>query len=49
MVALANQEAVPMRVIRYFEGEKPSLKQHFLVLEEMEVPRLEDASYTTRQ
>lgn len=38
MVALATQEAVPIKVIRYFEGEKPSLKQHFMVLEEMEVP-----------
>jgi hypothetical protein len=33
MAALCADAGVPLRVIKYFEGQKPSLKMHFDVIE----------------
>ena len=36
MAALCGEAGVPLRVIKYFEGERATLKQHFEAIEEFE-------------
>jgi hypothetical protein len=37
MVELCRQYGIPVRVIEYFGGQKPSLKMHFEILKEMKI------------